>query len=473
MSIPLKNQRSATRTSVGALYLTVWRWHFYAGIVVAPFVMFLAITGGIYLWKPQYEAWCYRNLFTTTAAAALTTATAEAQLHAAESAMADGWRAQTFQPAFAAGQTAQVVFKSIAGGNPSTQPVTVFVDPATARVLGQLDDKTRFMRLVHDLHGTLLAGKKGEYVVEFAASWALVLFLTGLYLWWPRPKFTVWGFFLPRLRSTGRTFWRDVHAVPAVWLSAATLFLLTTGLLWSQVSGQWYRTISAALGQGTPRESASGVHRSELTGWSPPLKAGLAEKIDSLTSSTSGHEGHGSGSATLAGGRGESALSLDRVIAIANEQRVPQPYAIALPIGARGVYSVLSDRNQAFNRTYLHLDQYSGKVLADVRFKDFGYLAKFGLWGIIAHEGQLFGLANQILGTLAAAGVLLLAFSGLAMWWQRRPADRFFAPASEAPLPPAVFIGTLLLACLLPLLGASLVLGWLFDRLVARRFLAQ
>jgi len=82
-------------------------------------------------------------------------------------------------------------------------------------------------------------------------------------------------------------------------------------------------------------------------------------------------------------------------------------------------------------RPYLHLDQYSGKVLADVRFKDFGYLAQFSLWGIAAHEGQLFGLPNQILGTLAAGGVILIAISGLVMWWQRRPSGRFAANTPE------------------------------------------
>ncbi|WP_313769995.1 PepSY domain-containing protein [Parageobacillus genomosp. 1] len=32
-----------------SLYRAVWRWHFYAGIVFAPFVILLAITGIIYL----------------------------------------------------------------------------------------------------------------------------------------------------------------------------------------------------------------------------------------------------------------------------------------------------------------------------------------------------------------------------------------------------------------------------------------
>lgn len=258
-------------------------------------------------------------------------------------------------------------------------------------------------------------------------------------------------------------------AVPAVWLAASTLFLLSTGMLWTNAAGGWYRTISATLGQGTPRESAAGAHRSALTGWSPPLKSGLPEKIDSLSSTRPGHEDHPMGGAVPDMGPGENALSLDRVIAIANTQQVTPPYAIALPMGTVGVYSVMSDRNQAFNRTYLHLEQYSGRILAHVRFKDFGRLAQFMLWAIIAHEGQLFGVVNQIVGTIAAAGVLLLGISGLMMWWQRRPEDRLFAPASHAPLPHVVFAGTIILGSLLPLLGASLVLGWLVERLVFRR----
>lgn len=36
-------------TKAHSLYRAVWRWHFYAGIVFAPFVILLAITGIIYL----------------------------------------------------------------------------------------------------------------------------------------------------------------------------------------------------------------------------------------------------------------------------------------------------------------------------------------------------------------------------------------------------------------------------------------
>ena len=453
-----------------ALYRAVWRWHFYAGLVVAPFAILLAITGAIYLWKPQYEAWRYRALLTAPTGAV--TQSAEVQFASATAAHPDA-TAITFTPAFTPGSTSETVLRLREG-----EKTSVYVDPATARVTGEVRESDRFMHTVRELHGTLLAGRAGEYVVEFAASWAIVLFLTGLYLWWPRPRFTVWGFLLPRLRAKGRIFWRDLHAVPAVWLAAATLFLLSTGLLWTKAAGTWYRTLSSAVGQGTPRESNAGAHRSELTGWSPPLQAGLAQKIDALASTPTDddpHANHRAASPSKFENRNSKipSVTLDRVIAIAAEHHVTKPYAIALPVGPTGVFSALTDRNLAFQRVYLHLDRYSGRVLAEVRYDNFGWLAKFSLWAIIAHEGQLFGLANQLLGTLAALGVLLLAVTGLAMWWQRRPAGKLAAPANVASLPRPVFLGTLALAVFLPLLAASLGIGLILDHYFRKRLAAQ
>ena len=41
-------------------YRTVWRWHFYAGLFCSPFVVVLALSGSLYLFKPQVEAWIDR-----------------------------------------------------------------------------------------------------------------------------------------------------------------------------------------------------------------------------------------------------------------------------------------------------------------------------------------------------------------------------------------------------------------------------
>ena len=69
-----------------ALYRAVWRWHFFAGLFVAPFAVFLALTGAIYLWKPQYEDWRYRDIFRVPVTAGQSALPADAQLAAARAA---------------------------------------------------------------------------------------------------------------------------------------------------------------------------------------------------------------------------------------------------------------------------------------------------------------------------------------------------------------------------------------------------
>src|SRR6187551_708345 len=43
--------------ATGSLYRTMWRWHFYAGLFVIPFVLVLSLSGAVYLFKPQIERW--------------------------------------------------------------------------------------------------------------------------------------------------------------------------------------------------------------------------------------------------------------------------------------------------------------------------------------------------------------------------------------------------------------------------------
>lgn len=444
----MNNEAPNAPAGNATFYAAVWRWHFFAGIFVAPFAVFLAVTGAIYLWKPQFEAWRYRTLLEVTPAGQALSL--DAQLEAARVAT-PGAKAQQFIPAPSPTRSAEVIFGSKKDGK-----VSVFVDPYTGKVLGRRGENERFMTWMHDLHGTLLAGTTGETLVELAASWAFVLVLTGLYLWWPRP-FKASGFFWPRFQSGRRAFLKDLHAVPAVWFSVFTLILLMTGMQWTRVSGAWIKTLAQGIGEWQPKETNASAHRSELLGgWSPFLKdKQLSQEVANVASKPSNPC--------------PPPITLENVRAIAEAQHVTDAYAIALPQGATGVFSVLSDRNRAFTRTYLHLDQYSGKVLADVRYKDFGVVAKTFTFGIILHEGQLFGVPNQIAGMLTCLAIILLAVTGLWMWWARRPKGSLGAPTSRGRFPRPLIAVVLVCAALAPLLAASLAVLALLDLVLKPR----
>ena len=84
----------------------------------------------------------------------------------------------------------------------------VYVHPETLRILKQIEYEAQFMRQVRAFHGELLAGNVGSVLVELAACWAIVLILTGLYLWWPRHSVGLAGVLYPRLRQGRRVLWR-------------------------------------------------------------------------------------------------------------------------------------------------------------------------------------------------------------------------------------------------------------------------
>ena len=166
---------------------------------------------------------------------------------------------------------------------------------------------------------------------------------------------------------------------------------------------------------------------------------------------------------------------LQYVVDTAAERGVQPGYSITLPKGETGVYSIALFAADPRNDATLHIDQYSGAVLADVRWKDYGVVAKTVETGVMLHEGKLFGRANQLLMLAVCLLVLLSAISGLIMWWQRRPSGKFGVPPLRHDLPrwktAIVIMG--LLGAAFPLVGASLLLIWALDWLLLSRLPKQ
>lgn len=447
----------ARQGRTAAVYRAVWRWHALAGIAVVPLAVLLAITGAIYAWRPQYEAWRYRALLQVTPQAK--TLTADEQFAAA--CKGQPWWATPvqFRPSLAAGRTSETIF-SVEGH----RLMSVFVNPHDGTVVGTRVDDDRFMERLRLLHGELLGGARGGWVIELAASAMALVLLTGLYLWWPRPRFAVWGFLLPRLRAKGRVFWRDLHAVPAVWCAIGALWQLGTGLPATRVTGVWWQKGVEAVAGRSPKPLETPPLRSELAGWTPPARPTQAPPLHGLAGASPilGLSGMSAAERRLPPGvTTPPPITLERVVAIARRCEVRGPYVIGLADGPTDVLRVLSDRSVTEGYTYLQLDQYSGRVLADVNYGNFGAWNRVQRWTEVAHAGGLGGWRMQVVATLACAGVLLMAASGAMLWWRRRPAR---VGLEVAPLPRVMVGGTLGLALVLPWLAASLgaivVLEW-------------
>jgi uncharacterized iron-regulated membrane protein len=71
--------------------------------------------------------------------------------------------------------------------------------------------------------------------------------------------------------------------------------------------------------------------------------------------------------------------------------------------------------------------------------------------------------------------ILLSAVSGVVIWWKRRPQGKFGVPPLRHDLPKwkSAMVIMFALAVVFPLVGASLVVVWLLDRVLLSRFNRQ
>lgn len=430
--------------SDGRLYRAIWRWHFYAGLFVVPTVLVLALTGAIYLFKPQLDRWEERGFRGLASEGAVTpNAQVEAALKAEPGASFYAYRLPE-----QAGDAAMIHLGRADGHG----MLDVFVSPQ-GQVLGSLDPDQRLSETIKRLHGSLMIGRVGDWLVELAASWAIVMIVTGLYLWWPRGRGLA-GVVWPRLRGARRVFWRDLHAVTGFWVSGLALVLLLTGLPWAGVWGSAFAAARAEFGLVSGQQN-----------WKTGAQAVHAD-----------HDHAAMMHAPPIAGQDLSQLTLYVREAEARHLTFP---VLVLPPGAPQVFGpptgeVWTVKSEAQNRPLqatLTFDPTTGEELSHERFADRHPIDRVVNYGIAWHEGQLFGLVNQLIGVATAVMLVTLSVSGFVMWRRRKPEGQLGAPPppTESARLRGVAVIVVGLALLLPLMALSLAVMLVLERLVLAR----
>ncbi|POA30366.1 MULTISPECIES: PepSY domain-containing protein [unclassified Pseudomonas] len=444
-------------------YNLAWRWHFYAGLFVAPFMVMLALTGIIYLFKPQLDPLMYGSLLNVPDGHH--TVSADELLRRVKEAYPQG-QIKQYLPPLNAEHSAQFVVKN-AGGE-----LNVFIDPYHADILGEQDAKKNLQAIARAIHGELMIGTVGDRLVELAAGWGVVLVVSGVFLWWPRGR-TGAGIVWPRFSSRGRVLWRDLHAVTGFWGAAFLLVMLLSGMTWTGFWGKQYAEVwnrfPAAMWNNVPKSDQEA--RSLNTATRQTVPWAMENTPMPMSGDHAEHMAHNGDSSAPAA----PTISLQDVQDIAVQRQVEPGYSITFPTTASGVFTIAVFADDPRNDATLHVDQYSGEVLADVRWQHYGNVARATEMGVMLHEGKLFGPFNQIVVLLICLMILLSAVSGVVIWWKRRPQGKLGVPPLRHDLPTwkTGVVIILALAVIFPLVGASLIVVWLLDRVLLSRLNRQ
>lgn len=430
-----------------SLYRAIWRWHFFAGLLAVPFMLNLAITGSLYLFKDEINnsLFAYRYDVAPAGQPLAPQAIADIATSAVPGSVVTTYR----DPATP--ERSAIVTVSGEGS-----PTLVFVNPYDGKVLDTVASADEFNTVVKHIHSLAYFGDFANRLVEIAGGFAMVLVVTGIYLWWPRRQ--TGGVVSVRGTPDRRVFWRDLHAVTGAFAGLLILFLAVTGMPWSGYWGANVQSFLGSHGMGYPAQLWDDVPKSaKVTEDILPKVGWTVEKAPVPLSD-------------IAAAQSKQPIGLDKAVEIAKAAGVTPGFDMAIPSTVSGVYTAAIFPDDLSRERTLHIDQYSGKPLVDISFGAYPFLGKAIEWGINVHQGQEWGRFNQFLMLATCLAIILSCVTAVVMWWKRRPLGRVGVP----PLPPqrSVYFGLWVIALAFslafPLTGLAILAMIAFDQLVIR-----
>lgn len=459
-----KNNKTSESSS-NAFLLLITRLHFYIGLFIGPFIFVAALTGTIYVITPQLENAIYKDVLTTQSVGE--SKPLSQQIAAAKSQLTSDLTLFAVRPAPEQGDTTRIMFLDKEAE--LTGARALFIDPMTLEVKGNLpvygtSGVLPLRTTIDFMHRQLLLGEVGRYYSELAASWLWIAALGGLFLWYKGGKKNKAEF----ANRTNHLRKRRRHYQVGLCLFVGLIFVSITGLTWSKWAGDNISTLRNSIGWITPSVSQDlttidhGMMMSDMHEDHPnhsshhhmPAERKSAEKFDDV-----------------------DAL-FDGVLKAARDAGIDANKLEIRPSSTKDKAWRVSeiDRSWPTQVDSVAVDASTMTVTSRADFATFPVVAKLIRWGIDAHMGVLFGIANQII--LAAFGLSLcfMIIWGYRMWWIRRPQ----AGSTSKPLLQAwsklsaaqkalTLIVTIALGLSLPVMGVSLLVFLFIDALRWKR----
>jgi uncharacterized iron-regulated membrane protein len=476
----------------------LWRWHFFAGLLVCPFLILLAITGSIYLFKAEINNWEEHGINSMSVHKESDNnlerpvlgeqALLSKVLHLYPNAIfktltlaKPGDRTVEFN---ITPQKTVPVEKHDNGHEhhvtASDEELILWVDRYTGDVLERKIKNDRFLNIVKKLHSELLLGDTASYLVELVASWSIILLLSGMLLWTTQGSQgksrvntkTVTQIVSPRLTLNRKPHYRNLHGVVGIYLLVPLLLMLLTGLPWTQLWGGGLKELKQTAGWNSSWSSPMQRNTAGLTSVAGSTEVNLpaADSLWSISDDNSDSDTHVSSNAKVSTKELEPRNDL-RVLTtlsdIANKEQLKalaHPVYISPPKSDSDVWTVRSMPQNRAERVTLHFDQTSGQQLTRIEFADHHPVQRVISHGISLHEGALFGVVNKVMVLITALLTVLLSILGLITWWKRRPSGSLAAPRrNDQKLSRLWLFVICTLAIFLPAAGISMVFMLMID----------
>ena len=359
----------------------IFQVHLWTGVLVGLYVFVVCVTGAALVFRIDLQRALHPDLFT---AGSGTPADAATILESVRDAFPDDRVSGIDAPT-----TVRPTYLAyvVRGGT----FLTLLIDPVSARVLGELPEKS-LVRTVQDLHFDLLAGRTGRIVNGAGAILLLGLCVTGLVIWWPGLPNWRRGFTIDFRRSWKRINW-DLHSATGIWTVALIAMWAITGIYFAFPS-QFRQAVDAMS----------------------PLTVASTPQSDSAASSTS------------------AAPPTWRALIARAEERIPDQHVarVVTPYNERAPFLVMFSRVAPYSAggaslTSVYLDQYTGELLEHSANAERSAGDVIMTWVAPLHVGNFGGSGIRAAWLILGLSPPLMFVTGLTMWWTRVVRPRWLA----------------------------------------------
>jgi uncharacterized iron-regulated membrane protein len=352
------------------------KWHTYLGIIAGAILAFVGVTGSILVFQDEIDRALNKEMFEVTL-----------QQHRYSLVEIIPIIKRNYPQLkfdyIVAGKTDDPI-EAYSVSNFKTEKQT-FINPYTGKICGKRIYTSSFIRVVMDLHRTLLVPVVGKYIVGLASLCLIILTISGLRMWLPKKWKQLKAALTVKFNGKFKRKNYDWHNVLGIYSAPVVFMLALTGFCIT------FSNIIIAL----------------LFVFSGKNPASLAKVFGPKSAYTA------------------SARPIDlNLLPTITQQQLPgaRLVGIGMPADKFGTYRLdILNGNKPVEgqREMVILDQYTGKVLLNsrVHFPNVGeaYLG----WLTPIHYGSFGGLPTKILALIGGLIPMALFITGFIIWWPR------------------------------------------------------
>lgn len=362
---------AVTKVGLRKAWFQVHKW---IGLILAILIIPLCLSGSALVWHDAVDEALNPQRYAITSETPRQPP--QAYVAAAATVLAPGERISNLR--FAPGEPVTVAAAQPPKPGANGRPVRtiVWLDPGTARVLDKSDSSQGFVRVMHNLHGSLMVPGLGRQIVGWLGVAMLVSSLSGLWLWWPLAG--SWSRGLRWRRHPN--FDTNLHHQFGFWI-ALPLFVLS-------LTGAWisFPAFFAQLsGEQSQQRASGGGGGGEARFRARPLEA--------------------------------PAQTPETVLVTARGKAAGEVTSIAWPTDQKGEWAVTLKPAEG-KPVSVVVDDATGAGRIDAK----AFAAQNGLARTMRkiHDGTDMGLLWQVIVFLGGILPAALAVTGVIMWWRAR-----------------------------------------------------